>query len=165
MPSCLFSLHTAPTLCSHWTLQVLDLLKQLFIVSAICTWPRKEAVITKYEIAELSGKAYVKTMIAVTIQSALNKAGIDSFDPSKALADPGGRTRCAPLPPNGRGPTICLCLKHLISSILFACELYNFFNKNRIKTCKNLTFTSSVNTFLESPLLFLAFWTVERLLL
>jgi len=40
-------------------------------------------VITRYEIAELSGKAYVKSMIPVTIQSGFKKAGIVPFDPSK----------------------------------------------------------------------------------
>jgi len=40
-------------------------------------------VITRYEIAELSGKAYLKSMTPLTIQSGFKKAGIVPFDPSK----------------------------------------------------------------------------------
>jgi len=40
-------------------------------------------IITKYEIAELSGKAYLKSMIPITIQAGFRKAGILPFDAAK----------------------------------------------------------------------------------
>ncbi|KAH3689589.1 hypothetical protein DPMN_173697 [Dreissena polymorpha] len=40
-------------------------------------------VITKYDIADLSGKAYLKSMTPATIQSGFRKAGILRFDPTK----------------------------------------------------------------------------------
>ncbi|XP_052276674.1 uncharacterized protein LOC127875923 [Dreissena polymorpha] len=44
-------------------------------------------VITKYDIADLSGKAYLKSMTPATIQSGFRKAGISPFDPTKVPAE------------------------------------------------------------------------------
>ncbi|KAH3742089.1 hypothetical protein DPMN_048823 [Dreissena polymorpha] len=44
-------------------------------------------VITKYDIVDLSGKAYLKSMTPATIQSGFRKAGILPFDPTKVPAE------------------------------------------------------------------------------
>ncbi|KAH3781140.1 hypothetical protein DPMN_158965 [Dreissena polymorpha] len=48
---------------------------------------KRGRVIKKYDIADLSGKAYLKSMTQGTIQSGFRKASILPFDPTKVPAE------------------------------------------------------------------------------